>query len=288
MATSARDLLLLMLPLVPVCAQSPARPAFEVASIKPTKSSAWIGVGGCMTPEPSRGPCPGRFYARGANVKMLIEYAYHVRRIAIAGGPGWIGSSPDLETTDAQYLGHPPAQPRWDFDFADARFDIEAKAEIGATEDRFRMMLQGLLEDRFQLKVHREMRDLPHFELVVANGRPKLKEAAECGPAEINCGVVRRRLQDVGFVETARRISMSGYAEYLAGLPEYLGIARPVLNKTDLAGLYDFTIEFSPGPPYTGPSLFTALEEQLGLKLESKRGLVEVFVIDHVERPSEN
>jgi uncharacterized protein (TIGR03435 family) len=81
---------------------------------------------------------------------------------------------------------------------------------------------------------------------------------------------------------------MTRYAEYLAALPEYLGIARPVLDKTGLTGFYDFTIEFSPGIPYTGPSLFTALQEQLGLRLEPKRGPAEVFVIDHVERPSEN
>jgi hypothetical protein len=88
----------------PVRSQESARPAFDVASVKPTKSSTWVGVGGCMTPALSRGPCPGRFCARAASVKMLIEYAYHVRKINISGGPAWISTDPDFETTDAYYL----------------------------------------------------------------------------------------------------------------------------------------------------------------------------------------
>jgi uncharacterized protein (TIGR03435 family) len=181
---------------------------------------------------------------------MLIEYAYHVRANRISGGPTWLGSHPDIETADAIYLGRPAGDSSpWEWSLGDARYDVDAKGDRNATQDQLRSMLQSLLEDRFHLKVHREMRDLPLFELVVAKGGPKLNEAADCGPtpAETGCGAIRRTLGDGGFLETARAVSMSRYAEYLAALPEYLGIARPVLDKTGLTGKYDFNIEFAPG-----------------------------------------
>jgi uncharacterized protein (TIGR03435 family) len=260
---------------------------FEVASIRPQKegNETWIGVGGCLTPEPSAGPCHGRFDARAANVRMLVEYAYQVRKIRILGGPSWIGSYPDVETTEGYYL-KPPAPFRWGVE--DGRYDIEAKCDSNTSPEDIRSMLQNLLMDRFQLKIHTEMRDLPVFELVAAKNGAKLKEAADCGPSEDRCGVMTTAVSGGGMLKTARRVSMAKFAEYLAALPDWAGIGRPVLDNTGLTGFYDFSFEFATGPSSTAPSIFTALEQELGLKLESKREPVEMLVIDHVERPSEN
>jgi uncharacterized protein (TIGR03435 family) len=265
--------------------QTSTRPAFEVASIRPTHTSEWAGLGACLTPEPTSGPCPGRFYARAANVRMLIEYAYHVRKIYMSGGPSWISSYPDVEALGALFIKAPTP---FHWNLADGRFDVDAKGDSTASPEQIRLMVQSLLEDRFHLRVHREMKELPLFELVVARNGPKLQEAADCGPSEVNCGVTTTHPVSFGLAKTARRVSMSSWAEYLAALPDYVGISRPVLNKTGLTRFYDFTLEYAVGPNSDGPSIFTALQDQLGLRLEQKRGQVEVFVIDSVERPSEN
>jgi uncharacterized protein (TIGR03435 family) len=253
------------------------RPAFEAASIKPAITSEWTGV--------RAGADHGEFHARGANVRMLIEYAYHVRQIYLTGGPSWIGSYPDMETLEAQFL-KPPASFHWSL--ADGRFDVDAKGDSTASPEQVRWMLQSLLEDRFHLKAHREMRELSLFELVVAKNGPKLKEAADCVQSEVNCGVTTTQLGSFGLVKTARRVSMSSWAEYLAALPAYVGISRPVLDRTGLKGFYDFSIEYAAGPNSDGPSIFTALQEQLGLRLEQRRGQVEILVIDSVGKPSVN
>jgi len=216
---------------------------------------------------------------------MLIEYAYHIRQIYLTGGPGWSASYPDVETLEAQFF-EPRAAFRWSL--ADGRFDIDAKGDETASAEQVRWMLRSLLEDRFHLKVHRETRELPLFELVVAKNGPKLREARDCGPSEVNCGVTTTQLGSFGLVKTARRVSMSGWAEALAALPAYVGISRPVLDRTGLKGFYDFTLAYAAGPNADGPSIFTALQEQLGLRLEQRRGQVEILVIDSVERPSEN
>jgi uncharacterized protein (TIGR03435 family) len=248
-----------------------------VASIKPAILSGWTGIEAASD--------HGEFHARGASVRMLIEYAYHVREIYLTGGPSWIGGYPDVETLEAQFL-KPPASFHWSL--ADGRFDVDAKGDNKATPEQVRFMLRSLLEDRFHLKAHREMRELSLFELVVAKNGPKLKEAAECGQSEVNCGVTTTHLGSIGLVKTARRVSMSNWVESLAALPGYVGISRPVLDRTGLTGSYDFTLEYAAGLNSDGPSIFTALQEQLGLRLEQRRGRVEMLVIDSVERPSEN
>jgi uncharacterized protein (TIGR03435 family) len=196
-----------------------------------------------------------------------------------------LAATPDLETVEGYYL-KVPGPSKWDVE--DGRYDIQAKADAGASPEDIRLMLQNLLTDRFQLKIHREMRDLPVFELAAAKNGAKLEEAADCGPSELKCGLMTTALTGGGMVKTARRVSMARFAEYLAALPDWAGIGRPVLDRTGLTGLYDFSFEFATGPNSTAPSIFTALEQELGLKLESRREPVEMLVVDHVERPSEN
>jgi uncharacterized protein (TIGR03435 family) len=212
----------------------------------------------------------GRFTAKGVTLRELISEAYDLRDHQISGGPGWMGS---------------------------ARFDIDARpssaVEIAlgpAGFSQIRPMIQSLLEERFRLAVHRETKQEPVYELVVARGGPKLKEVPDSANAS-QSGLHTERQKIVG---TAARAPM--LARVLAGR-----LGRSVIDKTGLTGKYDFTLEYTPDPgplageqdappppDSSGPSLFTALQDQLGLKLESAKGPVEVLVIDHAEKPDAN
>jgi uncharacterized protein (TIGR03435 family) len=243
--------------------QSAPRPAFEVASIKPGDPNSEIFRIGNMP--------GGRFTANNATLKMLIQTAYDVRSHQISGGPNWLDS---------------------------AKYDIDAKPDNAtpipdgpAGGPRVRLMLQSLLEDRFNLKLHRELRDEPVYELTIAKGGLKLKEAA-------NSLKQQQRGMRIG------RGQLTGTAAPIVILVNVLSqqLGRSVIDKTGLAGQYDFELKWTPdvgqaqggpadaGPPpdLGGPSLFTALQEQLGLKLESTKGPVDVLVIDRAEKPSEN
>jgi uncharacterized protein (TIGR03435 family) len=204
--------------------------------------------------------------------------------IPILGGPSWINTE---------------------------RYMINAKAEGTPSQPMMRgPMLQALLEDRFQLKIRREIREVPVYVLTVAKGGPKLKASKEGScptpgpPAGVSCP---------GSVWIARKgLNMTvDQQETLDGLARMLiqRLGRPVIDKTGIKGMFDFHLEFAPdettggtlpgggdraGAPAdtpadpSGPSIFTAVQEQLGLKLDSARGPGEVLVIDRVERPSEN
>lgn len=234
--------------------------AFEVATIKPnTSGDGRIGI--FIQPG-------GRFSATNVTVKMLIQNAYGVRDFQISGGPSWIGSE---------------------------RFDITAKLEDVTgplPPGSLGPALQGLLADRFQVKIHRESKELPIYALTAGKNGPKLKANTEGKGPQIRMG--RGQL-------TATKIPMTMLANQLA---QQLG--RSVVDKTGLAGDFDFELTWTPevgqgggpfgpvpgGPPpppdESGPSIFTAVQEQLGLRLESTRGPVETIVIDRLERPSEN
>ena len=140
-------------------------------------------------------------------------------------------------------------------------------------------MLQQLLADRFQLHVHTETKEGPIYKLVIAKSGFKLKNAPDSErPRGSSWG--RDRIQ-----------VLNGPIGSLAfSLSDILG--RTVMDKTGLAGRYEIDLKWTPdelqGTPDAGPTMFTALQEQLGLKLESAKGPVETFVVDHVERPSEN
>jgi uncharacterized protein (TIGR03435 family) len=205
-----------------------------------------------------------------------------------AQGPGrwrtWLDwGLPDLDTINGNYNRPPPGTV-----ISSDRFDIDARAgDANATPDQMRSMLQALLTDRFQLKIHREMRLESVFELVPTKNGPKLRTAGQgCGPSA-NCGTVKRTLMKSGVHDTAHNLSMARFTEHLMDLTDS-GIDRPVLDKAGLDGSYDFTLDFSPGSAYDGPSIFTALQEQLGLKLESTKGTVEILVIDQVAHLSAN
>jgi uncharacterized protein (TIGR03435 family) len=147
-------------------------------------------------------------------------------------------------------------------------------------------MLQALLMDRFKLAVHREKKDCPMYALVVGKNGPKLHEA-EVGRSQSSTERSRGHL-------TAQRISMPTLAEALSA-----EVDRPVADMTGLKGAFDLTLEWAPGESQwdarviadsaVKPSIFTALQQQLGLKLEARKGPIEVLVIDHAERvPAEN
>jgi uncharacterized protein (TIGR03435 family) len=196
---------------------------------------------------------------------------------------------------DQQLVGEPKwtSSDRWDID---ARIAAEDIAALGKLSYHQRLdMFQAILTERFGLKVHHEMRDLPVFELVVAKGGPKMTPSKptpndvagiEGAPGELNSSRGR---------ETGRGTIMEFLAEDLS---EELG--RKVVDHTGMTGRYDFTLTWTPDDSAAatagtaasgaaqGPSLFTAVQEQLGLKLEPAKAPVDVIVIDHLEKPAEN
>jgi uncharacterized protein (TIGR03435 family) len=197
----------------------------------------------------------GRLAATNVTLRRLIQSAFDVNDFQIVGGPDWIGAE---------------------------KYDIEAKADISAQTGHFDYgpMLQALLADRFRLKVHRETRQLPVYSLVIARNGPKLTGHTGTGGAATNTS------------HASGKATLTATMASMAGLAYRLGrdLDRKVIDNTGLKGEYDLTLEWAPDPrpDSTAPSIFTALPEQLGLKLESTRGPVEVVVIDSVEKASEN
>jgi uncharacterized protein (TIGR03435 family) len=264
-------------------AQSPApRPEFEVASIK-------LGAGPGK-PQFFGSRSPGTLIAQNINLRFIIRVAYGVRSFEVLGGPGWIDSD---------------------------TFDITAKtktADDGAKTPPPRIpemfaMLQPLLEDRFKLKTHRETRELPVYLLTAAKGGLKMKPR-DCPqftddnpPPPGPCNPMGTRGGTNGTNRT-----LEGTAATMEGLIMTIAntTRREIIDKTGLTGRFDFHLEWAPDEAMaassdfnestrpvplnnaSGPSLFTALQEQLGLKLESDKVPVQVLVIDHVERPEAN
>ena len=244
-------------------AGEPAAPVFDVAAIhlhepQPHEhNSIWSS------------PFDGQFRAENISVTMLIHWAYEMPESRILGAPGW------ANTTDFNIDAT-----------ADPAVDQQLK---GLTSDAGRKqkekMVQALLADRFKLATHFETRELPIYELLVAKGGVKFGEIKTDGTT-INHS--RDHIEVQG--------SNSG-----ALLAEELSkeVGRPVVDKTGIAGRYDLKLHWTPDDVSeprllngvavdSGPSLFTALQEQLGLKLEPAKGPVQVLVIDHVEMPSAN
>jgi uncharacterized protein (TIGR03435 family) len=236
-----------------LAAQPPA--AFDVTLVKPadlTNSQRGIAI------------APGNRSVAiyGLTTGELIQRIYAIQESQVAGGPPWMNSD---------------------------RFDIAAKVETDTPPgtDQLWLMLKRLLADRFVLKFHRETKMRQGYALVPGKTGPKLGEAAGAVP---NLKASRGQVQ-------AARVSMSMFTNFLS---RYLG--RPIFDGTGLQGSYDFKMTWTPGETEqslpagenaaltdsSATSIFTALQDQLGLKLESKTVPVEVFVIDHVERPSEN
>jgi uncharacterized protein (TIGR03435 family) len=270
-----------------VFAQSAASPRFEVASIKLVAKPRPGVITGSIQILPG-----GRFSASEALPRFIIQNAYGLKSFQILGGPDW---------------------------FESAHYDIDARAEAAAnaTPQQVSFMVQSLLEDRFRLKAHRETRDLPVYDLTVAKGGLKLREPKEktCAPPNLNasqlppppapgqpltvpCGRISAAAGPAGAQITGKTIPMAEFARVLSNM-----IGRPVIDKTGFAGTFDVQVSFNfdqalaglsgPGAPplqteLTGPSVFTAVQEQLGLNLGSAQGPVEVLVIDRIEKPTEN
>jgi uncharacterized protein (TIGR03435 family) len=197
----------------------------------------------------------GRYIANGQTLRLLVANAYAVPLYRVADLPGW---------GDAD------------------KFNIEAKVGIPLkpwpdSNEQLNEMLRSLLQERFKLAVHWETRQETIYNLVTAKGGFKLKPAAEGASA--------------GFEMDSGRIhSMAVPLSYLAGSLSTV-LNRTVLDKTGLAGKFDYTVFYAPdGAPADDdrPSLYTALEQQLGLRLESAKGPVEFLVIDHAEKPDAN
>ena len=268
-----------------VLAQAPASPSFEAASVKPNYSSDAPNL---VSTRPG-----GRFTATGVPMRRLIQVAYRLQNFQIVNDPDWIGKE---------------------------RFDIVAKAAsnlpptmLGSPPGPIELMLQSLLAERFHLAVHHETREFNVYALVLA--RPDGKLGPQIRPtvvgcltpgsppangqpnAEPICGIS----MPVGDV-AAKGVTLSMFASTLSRFVE-----RVVVDRTQQNGMFDVDLKWTPdqsaiespgtsddqplrtnGVGTNGPSIFTAIQEQLGLKLESTKDPVDVLVIDHVERPTED
>jgi len=199
----------------------------------------------------SIGPSPGAFIANGIPLKILIEIAYRVKEFQVLGGPDWIATD---------------------------HYDISARAPAGFIPigPQMQPMLQALLADRFSLKLHRETRELPAFALVVGKGGPKLTASA-FADSRISVG---------HGIFTGQKIDMAGLADALA-----MESDRTIVDRTGLGGEYDVTLKWTPDAADSDPAavpLFTAIQEQLGLKLEATKAPVEILVIDSAQKASVN
>ena len=232
---------------------------FDVASVRPNKS----GVRGS-----GFNPQGNRLTATNVSLFALVEWAYEMEDFRISGGPGWMKSD---------------------------RFDIAAESEGTPSIPQLRLILQPVLADRFHLQLHRQTKELPVYELSVAKGGSKLKEGRCVGtPSPANpCGGTSGSTRGTLI---GRAVSLQTLAKDLSGV-----LGRVVLDKTTLQGEYDFDLMWTPDETFArgpgdpdapaadpnGPSIFTALQEQLGLTLKAAKGLVDVLVIDRAELPDE-
>jgi len=260
---------------------------YEVASIKPSKSP---------DDRTKLMYSPDGLTGTNVTVQMLLRLAYGVQDNQISDAPTWVNSE---------------------------SYNIEARLDNSVADEMRKMgeeqrkverqhMLQALLADRFRLTVHRETKDLPVYALVIAKNGPKLRKAKPGdtyadgfkGVDGLPAGPHQMILRGRGEFK-AQAQPLSALARALS-----LALGRPVVDKTGLAGSYDITLEWTPdeirsgstkdptggqqpadstlASEASGPSIFTAIQEQLGLKLESQKGSAEVLIVDHVEKPSEN
>jgi uncharacterized protein (TIGR03435 family) len=248
-------------------AQTAPRTSFEVASVKPTPAARSGNDYGTWF----RGLPGGRFSVENASLLMLIKIAYRVQSNQVSGSGSPLRSD-DRYDIDAKA------------DDLDPRFKTADATGPAAKQALRDAMLQTLLEDRFKLVVHRETKETSGYALVVAKSGPKLKEPTEARPRDketdgsISSG--RGRL-------TGQKAPLSMLAAQLTRL-----IGRSVVDETDLEGGFDFVLEWTPEETpadlASAPPIFTAIQEQLGLRLEARKERTEMIVIDHVEKPDAN
>jgi uncharacterized protein (TIGR03435 family) len=263
-----------------------AGPTFEVASVKPNKSGEpFVRIGN----QPG-----GRFTATNVPLRLLIRNAYQIQDFQLIGAPDWVSSD---------------------------RFDIVAKAEgevppaaPGGPPGPIQFMLRALLAERFNLKMHSERRELPIYALILARSDGKL--GAQLRPAAVDCAALqagRRGGPPLAPPQPGERLpcgirvgpgQLTGGSMPISQLATLLApfVQRVVVDRTGLTGNFDFDLTWTPdqipqGPPPAGapllppvdpngPSILTAVQEQLGLKLDSTKGPVDVLVVDRVEQPT--
>jgi uncharacterized protein (TIGR03435 family) len=261
-----------------------SRPRFAVASIHPDSPDNEFAS------ELRTELAGGRLHVGQMLLRSFIEDAYGIRPFQISGGPRWINSQ---------------------------GYTIEATAEGSVSKQEMSLMMRTLLEDRFRLKVHRETRDLPVYNLRTLKGGHKLSPANDGGcvsldptaplpqsesgqPPAVPCGRALQITTPAGARMRGKTVVMP---ELIRVLTTVLG--RPVIDKTGFTRAFDFDLEFAlddvlaglhptldyPLPatdPGKAASILTAIQQQLGLKLEAAKGPVEILVIDYVERPGGN
>ena len=273
-------------------AQGQARPSFEVASVKPNESgdgNIRIGL------QPG-----GRFTASNVPVTQLIRFAYQLQPFQIVNAPSWANN--DRFDISAKAEGEVPPAP------------------LGGPPGPMQLMVQSLLADRFKLTAHTETRDMPIYNLVLARGDGRLGDKLKA--STLDCAAIAAARRGGGPPPapdfTARpqcgmrigpgNLAAGGMA--LAAFANSLGpmLQRVVVDTTGLSGTFDFDLTWTPDVPQgalnappppgappgaagpaidpNGPTIFTAVQEQLGLKLEPARGPVQVFVVDRLEPPT--
>lgn len=194
-------------------------------------------------------PNPQQFTAMTATLKDLAAFAYGVRPFQVTEGPGWCSSEP---------------------------YDISAKTERAFAPDEARLMLRNLLKDRFRLEVREKQHKAVMYRLIAGRGGIHMTRVEAAGRG---VGLLKNQLN-------GRGATMASLATALTG-----PLGRPVIDGTGLGGFFDFTLRWAAddaGPEAAGPSLFAAIQEQLGLRLVSSRGQVTFLVITHAQRPSGN
>jgi uncharacterized protein (TIGR03435 family) len=249
-------------------------PTFEIVSIKPNKSGGTIGG---VRPQPG-----GRFVMVNSPIARLIRIAYPSMSPELIGAPAWVASE---------------------------RYDVEARAGAQPTAKEMESMLRAMLADRLKFVAHFESREQAVYALVV--GRADERPAAGLRPATLDyVEFVERRpasglnlpprangAPPCGLLSDGRKLTSGGItmAQLIQNISPFAG--RVIIDKTALGGYYEFTLEYAaqpgnaagvPDPADDRPSIFTALQEQLGLSLQSQRAPVEVLVIDRIERPTPN
>lgn len=202
----------------------------------------------------------GSLQVNNLHLNSLITSAYGVREVLIFGLPGW--------AEEARY------------DIRAKVTDADPKALDGNSREQRRALMAAMLEDRFHLKLHAVTKTLPVYDLMVAKGGPRFSESVRNG--------IETHLE-------IRRTEYSATGGSILGLSYFLEeiVERTVIDKTGLTGAYDLHLQWAPdltGAPDSGtfPSIFTALQEQLGLTLQPNKGPVKTLLVDHLERPSEN
>jgi uncharacterized protein (TIGR03435 family) len=302
--------------------QAGTRLEFDVASVKQNKSDdkpsstfsldngnvySTVNKGDAFTPRGSY------FSATNQPLWHYIAFAYN------------LSGTQELALRFNYFSGLSSKAPAWvtgGFDFSADRFDITAQSEGSPTKEQMRLMLQALLTDRFKLVVHHETRDAPVFALVLAkpgkmgaelvphpardrctaesdaatDGNAAKASEPRSALAELPrvCGVIAHLpASEPGHIRFGGRgVPLSLMASSLPTMTGMATVARPVIDETGLSGTFDFTLdwvpEFNAPADASGPNFREGLKEQLGLKLESKQGPVDILVMDHVEHPSAN